>query len=143
TIVAVGKNGTESESYATLVQSIDSIPPNAPIGLFGIADTTEVIKLNWTRNSEGDLKGYRIFRSFDPKIEFSEVTKTTLKGEVYSDTIPVANLNKKIYYKLLAEDQRYNRSSFSEVLMIKIPDNIPPSPPLLKDYEVNTEGIRI
>lgn len=143
TIVAIGKNGSESESYATLVQPIDSVPPAAPIGLSGVADTTGVVKLNWIENSEEDLGGYRIFRSLDPKIEFSEITKTTCYGEVYSDTVPVANLNKKIYYKLLAEDQRYNRSAFSEVLMIKKPDITPPSPPLLKNYKVDTNGIRI
>src|SRR5690606_23263165 len=122
TIAAIGKNGSESESYSTLVQPIDSLPPAAPMGLFGIADTTGIVTLNWDKNTEEDLSGYRLFRSLDPNIEFSEVTNTTFTGEEYLDTVPVANLNKIIYYKLLAEDQRYNRSPFSKVLIVRKPD---------------------
>lgn len=143
TIAAIGKNGSESESYATLVQPIDSIPPAAPMGLFGIADTTGIVTLNWDKNTEEDLSGYRLFRSLDPNIEFSEVTKTTFTGEEYLDTVPVANLNKIIYYKLLAEDQRYNRSPFSKVLIVRKPDITPPSSPLFKNYKIDVNGIRI
>lgn len=143
TIAAIGKNGSETESYATLVQPVDSIPPTPPAGLFGKADTLGIIRLGWTKNLEEDLGGYRVFRSHDPKAEFNEVTKTILRGEIYSDTIPINVLNKKIYYKLLAEDQRHNRSMFSEVFIIEKPDIISPTPPLLKNYNVETNGIKI
>ncbi len=143
TIVAMGKNGIESESYPTLVQPIDSIPPKSPVGLIGVMDTTGIVRLNWTKNLEEDLKGYRIFKADNPDVEFSEVTRSAFVGVVYTDTVIAANLNKKIYYKLVAEDQRYNRSEFSEVLVIDKPDMIPPSPPVLKKYEVTSEGIRI
>ncbi len=143
TIVAMGNNGVESESYPTLVQPVDSIPPKPPAGLLGVIDTTGIITLNWTKNIEEDLKGYRIFKSNNPDVEFSEVTQSAFVGEVYTDTVIASNLNKKIYYKIQAEDQRYNRSQFSEVLVVDKPDRIPPSPPVLKKYEVTSEGIRI
>lgn len=143
TIVAMGNNGLESESYPTLVQPVDSIPPRPPIELLGVMDTTGIITLNWTKNLEEDLKGYRIFKSNNPNVEFSELTQSSFIGETYTDTVPVANLNKKIYYKILAEDQRYNRSGYSEVLVVDKPDIVPPSPPVLKKYEVTSEGIRI
>ena len=106
-------------------------------------DTTGIVTLSWAQNPEDDLSGYRIFRSNNPKVEFSELTQRTLLGETYSDTVQISSLNQKIYYKLKAEDQRYNRSEFSEVIAVKRPDNIPPSPPVLKTYKVTTDGIRI
>lgn len=141
TIVAMGKNNVESESYSTLVQPVDSLPPSTPIGLNGTIDTTGVVKLSWAKNLEEDLGGYRIYRSYNPQAEFSEVTQTTFKQENYTDTIAIANLNRNVYYKILAEDQRYNRSQFSNVLNIEKPDNIPPSSPILNNYEVTADGI--
>ncbi|MCM4150588.1 hypothetical protein DHD05_03205 [Arenibacter sp. N53] len=143
TIVAMGKNKLESESYSTLVQPVDSLPPTNPIGLIGTMDTTGVVKLSWSKNLEEDLGGYRIYRSNNPQAEFSEVTQTTFKHENYTDTLSIANLNKKIYYKILAEDQRFNRSKFSEVLIMDKPDIIPPSTPILNNYVVTSDGIRI
>lgn len=143
TIVAMGKNNVESASYSTLVQPVDSLPPSTPIGLKGTIDTTGVVKLSWSKNLEEDLGGYRIYRSYNPQAEFSEITQTTFKHENYTDTVSIANLNKKIYYKILAEDQRFNRSKFSEVLVMDKPDIFPPSSPILDNYEVTTDGIRI
>ena len=140
-IAAIGKNGVESESYASLVQPVDSIPPSPPSGLEGVVDTIGIVKLSWANNLEEDLGGYRIYRSYNPNNEFSEVTRATLIKTSYADTIAAANLNRKIYYKILAEDQRYNRSQFSNVLTIEKPDNIPPSSPILNNYEVTTDGI--
>lgn len=143
TITAVAKNGDESESYPAMVQPVDSLPPSPPKEIRAEMDTTGIITLSWAKNPEDDLSGYRIFKSNNPKVEFSELTQRTLIGETYSDTVRASSLNKKIYYKLKAEDQRYNRSEFSEVITVEMPDNIPPSPPVLKKYKVTMDGIRI
>lgn len=143
TIVAVGKNGIDSESYPAIVQPVDSIPPKRPAELKGVMDTTGIVKLSWAKNLEEDLKGYRIFKANNPNVEFSEVTRETFLTETYTDTVPVTNLNKKVFYKIKAEDQRYNRSEFSEILAIDKPDVVPPSSPVLTKYEVTPEGIRI
>ncbi len=142
-IIAKGKNGLDSESFTTMVQPVDSIPPKAPIGLTGKMDTTGIVTLNWNKNLEEDLSGYRIFRANNPNVEFSEVTIETFKSATFLDTVPSINLNQKIYYKIQAEDQRYNRSEDSEMLTIIKPDMIPPSPPVLTKYRVTEEGIRI
>lgn len=143
TVVAIGKNGIESPSFATIVQPVDSIPPNPPVNLKGVADTTGIVTLSWDKNLEEDLGGYRIFKSNNPDIEFSEVTNKTFTNETYMDTVVAANLNKTIYYKLQAEDQRYNRSEFSKILTVTKPDVIPPSSPVIKMFDVTNEGIRI
>ncbi|CAZ95458.1 Fibronectin type-III repeats protein [Zobellia galactanivorans] len=143
TVSAVDKNGTKSESLPVMVQPVDSVPPAAPKGLMGVMDTTGVVRLSWDKNLEGDLKGYRIFRSNNPNVEFTEVTKETYITENYNDTLPIRNLNSKVYYKLQAEDQRYNRSTFSKILEVNKPDLNPPSPPVLTKYEVLPEGTQI
>ena len=141
TIVAMGKNGIESPSFATIVQPVDSLPPNPPTLLKGVIDTTGIVTLSWAKNVENDLSGYRIFRSNNPNLEFSEVTNKTLKREYYSDTVVATSLNKKIYYKLQAEDLRYNRSKFSKMLVVDMPDITPPSPPVLKHYQLKQNKV--
>ena len=142
-IIAKGKNGLDSESFTTMVQPVDSIPPKPPIGLMGTMDTTGIVTITWDKNLEEDLSGYRIFKANNPDVEFSEVTNKTFTKETYLDTVPVRNLNQKIYYKIQAEDQRYNRSKHSEMLTIVKPDMVPPSPPVLKSFEVTDEGVRV
>lgn len=142
-IIAKGKNGLDSESFTTMVQPVDSIPPKAPIGLTGKMDTTGLVTISWNKNLEEDLAGYRIFKANNPKVEFSEVTNETFQNETFIDTVPALNLNQNIYYKIQAEDQRYNRSEHSAMLTIVKPDMIPPSPAVLKKFGVNEEGIRI
>ena len=142
-IIAKGKNGLDSESFTTMVQPVDSIPPKPPVNVGGMIDTTGVVRLSWDKNIEEDLTGYRIFRGNNPKAEFSEITAKVFPSENYTDTIQVKNLNKKVYYKVQAEDQRYNRSGFSKMLTISKPDMIPPSPAILTSYEVLDEGIRV
>lgn len=142
TIVARAKNNTESVSYPAIVQPIDSIPPSPPKGLVGIADTTGIIKLDWIQNIEEDLSGYRVFRSNNASLEFSEVTSSDISENNYTDTL-VLGLNKKIYYKIKAMDQRYNASGFSEALEIELPNIIPPSPAVIQNYKVMNDSIQI
>ena len=140
-IVAKGKNGDNRPSHAAIVQPVDSIPPNKPEGLLGTIDTSGVVKLKWIANTEKDLEGYRVFRSNNGKNEFFEVTKRTVKPIEFTDTIPVKNLNKKIYYKILAEDQRYNASKLSEVLALEKPDLLAPSPTVISKYELKESSM--
>ena len=142
TVVAKAKNNTESVSYTAIVQPVDSIPPSPPKGLIGVADTTGIIKLDWIQNTEDDLSGYRIFRSSNAAIEFSEVTNSDILENRFQDTLNLG-LNKKIYYKIKAMDQRYNASGFSEVLELAFPDIVPPSPPVIQNYEVINDSIQL
>lgn len=143
TIVALGNTGVESESYPSLVQPVDSIPPGAPKGLTGTLDTLGIARLTWDANGELDFGGYRVYRANSPDSEFTQITKTPLKTTQYTDTLAVNTLNKAIYYKLVAEDQRYNSSGFSAVLKLNRPDLVPPSPPVLKAYEVLKDGVSL
>ncbi len=142
-IQAIAKEGGSRESFPILVQPIDSIPPVPPIELEGVIDSLGVVKLKWKQNIETDLQGYKVFRSYDPSVEFSQVTRAVWLNNSYQDSINAKALNKKVYYKVIAIDQRYNESAFSKILEIKKIDIIPPSSPVIKDYELEERKIKI
>jgi hypothetical protein len=55
--------------------------------------------------------------------------------------VQIKNLNPKVYYKIIAVDNRYNMSDFSEVLVIKKPDVIPPTSPIFSDFEIKEGAV--
>ncbi|AUC76146.1 fibronectin type III domain-containing protein [Olleya sp. Bg11-27] len=141
TIAAVGKNGDKRTSFPMLVQPEDSIPPKKPIGLTGTVDSLGVVSLSWSKNTESDLLGYRVYRGNIEKEEFSQLTVNPQKANMFTDTITVRNLNSKVFYQVISTDIRYNMSIPSDILALKKPDFIPPSSPVFKDYEFTDEQI--
>ncbi|MDH7445513.1 fibronectin type III domain-containing protein [Aquimarina sp. 2201CG14-23] len=135
-ITAIGKNNNQRDSFSMLVQPIDSIPPEKPIGLEGKVDSTGVVELKWTSNTEEDLMGYRIYRGNLKNEEFSQLTQSPHKNYTFRDTVKVKSLNSKVYYRIIAVDQRYNMSEPSEILELIKPDIIPPTSPVFKSYEI-------
>jgi hypothetical protein len=140
TITAIGKQGSNRTSFPMLVQPVDSIPPAKPLNLKGVIDSLGVVKIIWDTNKEKDLMGYRIYKANNPNEEFSQLTVSPSELNKYQDSVIVKSLNSKVYYKIIAVDTHYNMSSFSEVLIVKKPDVIPPTSPVFTNYETK-EGI--
>jgi uncharacterized protein len=141
TITALGKQGSNRVSFPMLVQPVDSIPPVKPIGLKGVIDSLGVVKITWEPNKEKDLQGYRMYRSNNPNEEYSQLTVNPDPKNNYQDKVVIKSLNGKVYYKVIAVDNRYNMSPFSEVLIIKKPDVIPPTAPVFTSYEVKENSV--
>jgi fibronectin type 3 domain-containing protein len=141
TITAMGKQGSNRTSFPMLVQPVDSIPPAKPVGLKGVIDSLGVVKLTWTANKEKDLLGYRIYKGNTAQEEFTQITVSPHESIVYEDKVQIKNLNPKVYYKIIAVDNRYNMSDFSEVLIIKKPDVIPPTSPIFSDFEIKESAV--
>ncbi len=143
-IKAIGKTkGQQKSSFATLVQPIDTLPPAIPSQLEGKIDTLGVVKLSWKPNGENDFLGYRVFRGFTKKEEPVQLTYDPIAEATFTDTIVVKNLNSKVYYKVVAVDQRFNHSKPSNVLVLDKPDVIPPSAPVFSSYAIKKEGILV
>lgn len=136
TITAIGKQDSKRTSFPMLVQPVDSIPPLKPVNLKGVIDSLGVVKISWDANKEKDLMGYRIYKANNPNEEFSQLTVSPNESSKYQDNVIVKNLNSKVYYKIIAVDTHYNMSPFSEVLIIKKPDVIPPTSPIFTNYEI-------
>ncbi|MDR2424911.1 MAG: hypothetical protein LBD59_09350 [Prevotellaceae bacterium] len=142
-ITAIPHEGEPASSFPVLVQPIDSVPPAVPTGLTGTVDTAGIVRLTWKNNTERDLLGYRVYRSQLKDEESTPLFYLALNDTVYSDTVNVRNLNKKVFYSVAALDKRYNQSDLSPVLELEKPDLTPPSSPVLANYKIRDDGIEI
>ncbi len=141
TITAVSKQGNSRTSFPMLVQPIDSIPPSKPLGLKGTIDSLGVVKILWDTNKEKDLLGYRIYKAYNASEEYSQLTVSPNEKNTFEDKVILKTLNSKVYYKVIAVDYRYNMSEFSEPLVLKKPDIIPPASPVFSKYEIKEGGV--
>ncbi|MFH6990574.1 fibronectin type III [Flavobacterium collinsii] len=139
TISVVGKNNKRLTSQSMLVQPVDSIPPAKPSGLEGVIDSLGTVQLKWKPNLEKDLRGYRIFKANNADEEFVDIYHKSYVGNVYKDSVSLKMTNSKVYYRIAAEDMRFNVSEPSDVLVLDKLDKIPPAAPIFKDYD-NKEG---
>ncbi len=142
-VIAFKQNLDPRESYPVLVQLTDSIPPVIPTGFTGIADTLGIVKLNWQPNPDHDILGYRIYRSRSGNDEFTQITKRPVVETLYIDSLPAKDINKKVFYKILAVDQRQNESQLSKMIAVEKPDKIPPSAPVFTDIKPTEAGIQL
>jgi uncharacterized protein len=141
TITAIGKQGSNRTSFAMLVQPVDSIPPVKPMGLKGVIDSLGIVKITWEPNTEKDLQGYRIYRANNANEEFSQLTVSPDPKNNYQDKVIIKSLNSKVYYKIIAVDNRFNMSPYSEVLIVKKPDVIPPTSPVFTSFEIKDNAV--
>lgn len=139
TISVVGKNNQRLTSQSMLVQPVDSIPPAKPVGLEGVIDSLGVVRLKWKPNQEKDLRGYRILKANNADEEFVDIYHQSYVGNDYKDSVSLKMTNSKVYYRLAAEDMRFNISDPSDILVLDKPDKIPPAAPIFKDYD-NKDG---
>ncbi|AWX43040.1 hypothetical protein HME9304_00027 [Flagellimonas maritima] len=140
-IRANGIAGDYQDSSPAMVQPVDSIPPEKPLGLTGTVDTLGVVRLSWQPNTEMDLKGYTVLRANRKNQEFTRLTKEELRETRFQDSINVKTFAKKVYYRIKASDLRYNESVPSDTLVLELPNLIPPTSPVFKDYEIKGDSI--
>ena len=101
-------NGFTGSAFAPETSFTISIPPANPQNLTATSGDKQ-ITLNWTANSEEDLKEYRIYRDISSP---AQTLLTTVTTNSYTDT-NVLN-EQKYYYRITAVDQSDNESDFSE-----------------------------
>lgn len=143
TITALGENGSKRTSFPALVQPVDSIPPAKPKGFTGVVDSLGVVTLTWDANTEKDMLGYRVFKGNNKNEEYSQITVSPHEATTYYDSVSVKNLNSKVYYQLVAVDQRFNMSEPSEILELKKPDFIKPTQPVFKSYKIKEGKVHL
>ncbi|MEN3039128.1 MAG: glycoside hydrolase family 9 protein [Candidatus Kryptonium sp.] len=97
----------------------DTTAPQAPTGLTAFLINPSQVKLTWSKNSELDLAGYRLYRSTYPNFLVSAQNLVTeLKTREYIDKN--LKLSTTYYYRLTAIDTSGNESQPSSVVSIYI-----------------------
>ncbi len=142
-VAAVDTAGNGSISMVSYAAIIDSIPPSPPKGLVGSIDSTGLVTLHWKLGDEIDLAGYMVYFTNSADHVYSTVNEAPLADTVYTDTIQIKTLTRKIYYKIKAVDTRWNYSEYSEVLELTRPDIIPPTSPVFTKYKLTEDGITL
>ena len=143
TVTAVSIEGEERSSLPYLLQPEDSIPPAVPVGLHATVDSSGIVQLSWDANNEKDLEGYRILKTNVKGHEWVPLFDSVWHTNSVKDTVNLKSLNSKIYYTIRAVDNRYNQSDVARMIEVKIPDIIPPTQPVLIDYDITDKGIKI
>lgn len=130
-------------SHPYFAQLIDSIPPSVPRGLQGTVSDSGHVTLRWIPNTETDIYGYRVFRSWTLSEEPSQVTTAPVREARFIDTIQLNTLNRAIYYHVMAVDDNQNRSILSEGLTVTLPDKVRPQPPTLLPAKLEAFGVSL
>ena len=112
-----GDGTAESDDSVTVsITPKDIFPPAAPTGLNFILGG-KTIELTWRRNTEPDLKGYRVYRAFENN-NFERIADTQ-DSTSYSDHNIEAGRNYR--YAVTAVDLSGNESKMSEAVTVTAP----------------------
>ena len=101
--------------------SLDSSPPQAPVGLTQTVDASHQSIVQWTPNSEADLDGYQVYLySPDPTRDNAYVLAATLTASETSWDLPTVDETTTSWVKLCALDKTGNRSAESAALQVTL-----------------------
>ncbi|MBK9421893.1 MAG: hypothetical protein IPN44_12705 [Flavobacteriales bacterium] len=142
-VFAVDTAGNESKSMLGYGSALDSVPPAPPVGLEAVIDTNGVVTLRWKLGPELDIMGYRVFFANAADHEFNNLTPQPLADTVFTDTIQIKTLTKKIYYRVVAVDRNYNHSAFSGTLGVTKPDVVSPVAPVFSTYLASDSAVTL
>jgi len=118
----------------------DTVPPAIPVGLKVEIDSLAVAHLSWTPNTEPDLMGYRILRSFNSDEEKSSIRPGFILENNFTDTLSLTLGNEKVYYSITALDTHYNESVPCMQVAAEKPSSRTPAYPAITGYEISGEG---
>lgn len=142
-VEALDTAGNSIMSLPVFVQFNDTIPPDPPHGLTGECDSTGTVVLTWSPNMESDIYGYKILWSNDSTHEFSLITGTAIKDTFFYHNISLNTSTSNVYYRIIAQDLRFNISSPSQFTENRRHDIIPPLQPIFYDYSSVQDSIII
>lgn len=113
--------------------TLDSSPPQAPLGLTTATNSAGNRILSWTPNSESDLGSYQIYQySPDPSRDNAYVLAATVGSSAAEWNLPGATEPEVTWLRVRAVDRSGNRSAESAPLQVTL---LPPG----AGYEIPAE----
>jgi fibronectin type 3 domain-containing protein len=142
-LCAYGASGDSTCSFLKSQLLVDTIPPSVPVVVYGVCDTNGIVTIKWAKNQEPDMLGYRVFKTYDQRVEPYRLTKGYVKDTLINDTISLKEPYNKIFYRVASMDDHFNPSAPSLYFEVKIPDKIPPINGYFESYSVGMNGITL
>jgi len=106
---------TIQDKYGKIwTHNFDLKKPNTPTGLQFTGYETS-IDLNWTPNTDADLKGYNVYRSLTATGTYQKINNRLIEGTSYFKDIGL-QIETMYYYKISAVDQSANESDLTNYL---------------------------
>ncbi|NRB54209.1 MAG: hypothetical protein HRU41_41560, partial [Saprospiraceae bacterium] len=130
------------QSPPKFVQLPDLTPPAIPQGITGL-DEEGTERLSWQANTEGDLAGYRVYRSFIRNGEYVLISEGTIKETFLLDDLRESILTDSVFYQVQSSDIRSNYSVVSAAVPVHRQDITPPALPVLVKAMPTPEGITL
>jgi len=127
-------------AYSNILPNLisDTVPPTSPQvvrGKSSLAANSQsgnqaIVSLSWNepKVKPDDLLGFRVYFSNNRESEFSEVTSSIVSQFSFTDTINMTGVNSDAYYYVVAVDNRFNSSSPSDTVLVRLPDVVKPEP---------------
>jgi uncharacterized protein len=140
-IAAATTSGRIIYSPTYLVQLVDSFPPVAPVGLRSTIDESGNVEISWEPNNESDIFGYRVYKGNNAAEELAQVTKGPISANRFRDWVNLNTLNKELVYQVMAIDNSQNHSPLSDLIVVKLPDKVPPQPAVFLPIKNDSTGV--
>lgn len=142
-VAVVDTAGNAGRSMPAYTSVDDHTPPAQPQGLTGGIDSSGRVNIHWNWGKEADLAGYKIFFANAPDHQFTPLNKELSTDSLFTDSITLKTLTKKIYYKVIAYDRAMNASLASSILELNKPDKIPPVSAVIHGFMVTDSSVII
>ena len=129
-------------SIDVLGQVKDISPPAKPVISSCTCDEKGNGRITWKRNTEGDIKGYRVYLSSIRSAEsYFQITNDVVTDSTFEYEINMNTLTEEAYFNITAEDLHSNQSPFSVPCTMKRPDVIPPVAPIITKADITSQGV--
>ena len=96
------RHNADTAYVPVTIKELDRVPPQQPKWRF-LSGTADSLHLFWYANPDSDLKGYRLYFSFDNQRWSQYADENTLTAAA-TDTTISTRLNRDIYFKITAVD---------------------------------------
>lgn len=135
-------SGLMNMSSVIAASRSDYSKPMPPQNITAESDSLYVY-LKWNKSVLGNVIGYKIYRNIKGRSgEFLLLTPLPVQGENFMDTLSKGALN-IFYYAVVAVNQVYLNSDYSDIAEVKIKDVIPPVAPVITNITAEGNSISI
>lgn len=142
-VMAITEYGDTLQSFSRMIYLNDTTAPLPPKNLKALVDKKGNVTVTWSRNTESDFRGYRIFKANGLNEEFVSPNENFLTDTVFKETLPLNNLAHYIYYSAVATDKNFNSSKQCPPFKLRRPDTIAPVKPIITDVKLLQQGIKL